>query len=320
MSRQDFFNGGFYGKLGNTVGRRWKDKRILQTYTIPANPRTPAQQSNRALFATACRLAQQAMTVNGHDGLWDTSKIPEFSARLGQALRALREGKPEADAFPLYPDGYSPAITLDISGYTYPNTYTLVITLDTSPMTEDREVKLVFSYLRLGTANYATPEITATIGPAKNTVTYAIGTDFDNYTDIECAGASTDDAAHGGKAIQINLYSAWPKMADTNFYAGSYTAVERPATNQLKITFAKGTIPLTGSITGTAQIAYFLPSGGNAYGETKTFTWNFAATSFTITTAKAPAENTNFVFEFYGTASYSGRTITVCLLRNILKG
>lgn len=127
MAKQNFLNGGYIGKLGNTVGQRWKDKKIVRTYAIPANPNTPAQQEVRQLFATANRLAQQAMTINGHQGVWDTSQKPEYSQRVGQAMRRLRLGYSEQDSLPLYPEGQSPAVAVEILGYSYDfltNTYT----------------------------------------------------------------------------------------------------------------------------------------------------------------------------------------------------
>ena len=78
MAIQNFLNGGYIGKLGQTVGQRWKDKKIIRTYVVPKNPNTPAQKQMREQFATANRLAQQAMTINGHQGIWDTSKVPEY--------------------------------------------------------------------------------------------------------------------------------------------------------------------------------------------------------------------------------------------------
>lgn len=127
MAKQNFLNGGYIGKLGNTVGQRWKDKKIVRTYAIPTNPNTPAQQEVRQLFATANKLAQQAMTINGHQGVWDTSKSPEYSQRVGQAMRRLRLGYSEQDSVPLYPEGQSPAVAVEILGYSYDfltNTYT----------------------------------------------------------------------------------------------------------------------------------------------------------------------------------------------------
>lgn len=119
MAKQNFLNGGYIGKLGNTVGQRWKDKKIIRTYVIPANPNTPAQQTARQQFATANKLAQQAMTINGHMGVWDTSTKPEYSQRVGQAMRRLRLGYSEQDSLPLYPEGQSPAVGLSINAVSY---------------------------------------------------------------------------------------------------------------------------------------------------------------------------------------------------------
>lgn len=119
MAKQNFLNGGYIGKLGNTVGQRWKDKKIVRTYVIPANPNTPAQQTARQQFATANKLAQQAMNINGHTGVWDTSTKPEYSQRVGQAMKRLRLGYSEQDSLPLYPEGQSPAVGLTITDVTY---------------------------------------------------------------------------------------------------------------------------------------------------------------------------------------------------------
>lgn len=122
MAKQNFLNGGYIGKLGNTVGQRWKDKKIVRTYVIPANPNTPAQQTARQQFATANKLAQQAMNINGHTGVWDTSTKPEYSQRVGQAMKRLRLGYSEQDSLPLYPEGQSPAVGLTITDVTYNET------------------------------------------------------------------------------------------------------------------------------------------------------------------------------------------------------
>jgi len=119
MAIQNFLNGGYIGKLGQTVGQRWKDKKIIRTYVVPKNPNTPAQKQMREQFATANRLAQQAMTINGHQGIWDTSKVPEYSQRVGQAMRRLRLGYSEQDSLPLFPEGQSPASVLAIQNVTY---------------------------------------------------------------------------------------------------------------------------------------------------------------------------------------------------------
>lgn len=119
MAKQNFLAGGYIGKLGNTVGQRWKDKKIVRTYVKPHNPNTPAQQTAREQFATANKLAQQAMVINGHQGIWDTSTKPEYAQRVGQAMRRLRLGYPEQDCIPLYPEGQAPSLAVSIKNVTF---------------------------------------------------------------------------------------------------------------------------------------------------------------------------------------------------------
>jgi hypothetical protein len=106
MGRQDFMNGGFYGKLGETVGYRIGNKRFIRRYVVPNQPNTPAQLDARALFATATRLAQEAFNVNKGDAAWSNYSKSEFSHRVGVAMNRLKRGMSEADALPLYPDGF----------------------------------------------------------------------------------------------------------------------------------------------------------------------------------------------------------------------
>lgn len=111
MATQNFVAGGFYGKLGDMVGQRWRNKRTLRRWVKGANPQTPEQQANRALFASSVRLAQEAKNINPNASYWQTPDKPEFSLRTGLAKLALQEGLSEADSLPLIPRGYVPFFT-----------------------------------------------------------------------------------------------------------------------------------------------------------------------------------------------------------------
>ena len=47
----NLLKGNWEGKVGETVGAKWKNKSTIRTYTKPANPNTAAQQSVRSVFA-----------------------------------------------------------------------------------------------------------------------------------------------------------------------------------------------------------------------------------------------------------------------------
>jgi hypothetical protein len=103
MATQVLPGGGFIGRLGEVVGQHWHDKRFVRTYVVPKDPKTPAQLDNRALFRQATQYAKTAMQQSGRWGLFDTRKIGEYAARLGQARRALGAGDIGRLLLPLTP-------------------------------------------------------------------------------------------------------------------------------------------------------------------------------------------------------------------------
>lgn len=52
MGLLNLLKANYTGKVGQTVGAKWKDKSTVRTYSIPSNPRTDAQVSVRGGFAS----------------------------------------------------------------------------------------------------------------------------------------------------------------------------------------------------------------------------------------------------------------------------
>ena len=52
MGKMNLLKANWEGKVGQTVGAKWKNKSTIRTYTKPANPDTAAQQSVRGVFGT----------------------------------------------------------------------------------------------------------------------------------------------------------------------------------------------------------------------------------------------------------------------------
>lgn len=50
MGKMNLLKGKWDGKVGETVGSKWKDKSTIRTYSKPSNPNTPDQQSVRNAF------------------------------------------------------------------------------------------------------------------------------------------------------------------------------------------------------------------------------------------------------------------------------
>lgn len=197
MAKQNFLGGGYIGKLGQTVGQRWKDQKIVRTYVKPANPNTPAQQNARAMFATANKLAQQAMNINGHTGVWDTSTCPEYSQRVGQAMRRLRAGYTEQQSLPLYPEGSLPEINTTLQNYVYDQqAQTVTFTVNDYGISEPTAVEISFysplaflngkytEHIIHGTADHANKTFTIDISNNNTTDDATVRNDFIEYLEF----------------------------------------------------------------------------------------------------------------------------------------
>lgn len=107
MAKQNFLAGGYYGKLGVTVGQRWKNKRTIRSYVIPKNPRTPAQQANRGSFGSVVPWAQLGMSMNYKSPCVQSESMTEWNVRMSIARELVKNGEEGLNLIPLYPINYS---------------------------------------------------------------------------------------------------------------------------------------------------------------------------------------------------------------------
>lgn len=112
MAIQNFLSGGYYGKLGATVGQRWKNKRTIRTYVIPKNPRTKAQQANRGKFADAVTFAQMGLQMNYYCTLFEDPNFTKWNYRMRAARELKNAGLFDLDLIPLYPTSFTPPTLL----------------------------------------------------------------------------------------------------------------------------------------------------------------------------------------------------------------
>lgn len=68
MGKLNILKAAYYGKVGETVGAKWKDKNTVRVLTIPSNPNTMAQQTVRIGFSEISKFvslfADQIKTVS----------------------------------------------------------------------------------------------------------------------------------------------------------------------------------------------------------------------------------------------------------------
>ena len=108
MAIQNFLSGGYYGKLGATVGQRWKNKRTIRTYVIPANPRTEIQQANRGKFANAVVFAQMGLQMNYYTTVFEDPNFTRWNYRMKVARELKDRGMLDLDLIPLHPISFVP--------------------------------------------------------------------------------------------------------------------------------------------------------------------------------------------------------------------
>ncbi|WP_294431665.1 hypothetical protein [uncultured Treponema sp.] len=107
MAKFNTLAGGYYGKLGATVGQRWKNIRTVRAYVVPHNPQTEVQQANRKRFSDCVFYAQLAGQMNAKVTAFDTTSKTLWNARMSTA-RALQDlNYSEMDRLPLYPTSFS---------------------------------------------------------------------------------------------------------------------------------------------------------------------------------------------------------------------
>lgn len=146
MAIQNFLSGGYYGKLGATVGQRWKNKRTIRTYVVPTNPRTPTQQANRNKFADAVTFAQMGMQMNYYCTLFDDLNFTRWNYRMRVARELKNAGLSGLDLIPLYPISFNPPILLtEFTKMTVTGTKHISFSAPDLALNTDRVLSLMFA-------------------------------------------------------------------------------------------------------------------------------------------------------------------------------
>src|SRR5574344_812190 len=109
MAIQNFLSGGYYGKLGATVGQRWKNKRTIRIYVIQANTRTEKQQESRGSLSGAVTYAQMGMQMNYYATCCENPNCTKWKYRMKTARQLKERGLIGLELIPLYPIDFVPS-------------------------------------------------------------------------------------------------------------------------------------------------------------------------------------------------------------------
>ena len=180
MAKQNFLGGGYTGKLGATIGQRWKNAYTVRTYTKPTNPQTPAQQANRGAFGGAVFFAQLGNQMNYKSPAFDTANNTEWAYRMSAAKINIQNSLTDLAIIPIVPQNFTTSPT--VSGISLKNivantSIEFELTLSSGVGAKDYSLMLYFAegsregeYLLLrGSTTAAEP--TKLICPCSNTAT-----------------------------------------------------------------------------------------------------------------------------------------------------
>lgn len=155
MAKQNIISGGFYGKVGELIGQRWKNIRTVRAYTKPKNPKTAKQQANRQSFGSLVPKAQLAMQLNYHAGYFSSESNSEWGLRMSLAASLLKAGYELLNLLPIIPLGYTPAYVIsEITAIDLSNKRKPVFYVNGNLPNVDRSISVVISLLDEKTKKY----------------------------------------------------------------------------------------------------------------------------------------------------------------------
>jgi len=238
MAKFNTLAGGYYGKLGATVGQRWKNLRTVRTYVIPANPKTPTQQANRRRFSDCVWYAQIAQQINPKTTAFDTTAKTLWNCRMSTA-RALQDlSLTEMDRIPLYPTTFSLPFTISaasVSGIVDTNHVEVTV----EGVTLNVERVLVMLVLLPGAENWK-DRLVLCIGSngdaGGNVFTFRIPEGVTFTDGMKARFCSCDDVSSGTDLIASSQINLPMSTVDIHTFDTSLRSVSRES-DYFKITF-----------------------------------------------------------------------------------
>lgn len=195
MATQNFLSGGYYGKLGATVGQRWKNKRTIRTYVIPHDPKTPDQIAQRTKFGSGVFYAQLAQQANYSCTFFNSESMTNWNRRMSVAVENKSLFTTLLSLIPLIPNDSIAPYAITSGTYKVDNdTHTMEIKLDGHLPSAARKYTVLLTNNPTGTTAADVKMLSATSTAANpNVLTTSELADFEMLDTTKVRIVSSDD-------------------------------------------------------------------------------------------------------------------------------
>ena len=256
MATQNFLSGGYYGKLGATVGQRWKNKRTIRTYVIPFNPRTEKQQANRGNFANAVQYAQMGLQMNYYATCFESESFTRWNYRMRTARDLKTAGLSGLDLIPLYPLTFTPPFLINkITKSATPTPRHITFYVPSLANVGDRALSLMFE-LHSATGVYVGLKLYVGYHYASNAGYLEVDVDDANEINENCKVriVSNDDEDSANDLIASPTLNVQPSSIDIRDFNDAIVSVQKTSAG-IVVTFAElwKDLAITNEISATAH-------------------------------------------------------------------
>lgn len=261
MAIQNFLSGGYYGKLGATVGQRWKNKRTIRTYVIPANPRTEKQQKNRGNFANAVEYAQMGLQMNYYATCFEDVNFTRWNYRMRTARELKASGLNGLDLIPLYPMSFVPKVLInEISKASTPSPKHMTFYVPSLSGVGDRTFSMMFE-LHNENDEYIGLKLYLGYNYVKNPGYLEVDVDDVNEINEHCKVriVSNDDNNSAEDLIASPTIMVKPSLIDIRDFNDAIVSVQK-TTAGITVTFEEQWKPLA-TTNEISIIANFISNG-----------------------------------------------------------
>lgn len=195
MATQNFLSGGYYGKLGATVGQRWKNKRTIRTYVIPHDPKTPDQIAQRTKFGSGVFYAQLAQQANYSCTFFNSESMTNWNKRMSIAVENKSLYTTLLSLIPLIPNNLiAPYIITSGTYKVDKDTHTMEIKIDGHLPSAARKYTVLLTNNPTGTTAADVKMLSATSTAANpNVLTTSELADFEMLDTTKVRIVSSDD-------------------------------------------------------------------------------------------------------------------------------